>query len=234
MAFPSLNELVAAQNSNNLTNVIKIEGHRLLIAELNVFGGPLAMQRAEFPKQLSQTEVLNKLEIRKTIEEVHIQVHKKIDFLIVMRLYLLGFYVHGDSDVGTWVAYFVDPRLQSKRSALDTSFTLGSTEEADNVKILQSCNGLLLCSAYMLHPEGKLFESRWCLLLVCRVDTGFSEFTIYEMMIGCSVWMVRCRVDIDDFMTPLLEGWSICSRSIVLGEREQDSFLVINLSGKVV
>ncbi|GKA52084.1 hypothetical protein Tco_0745280 [Tanacetum coccineum] len=28
---------------------------------------------------------------------------------------------------------------------MDRSFTLGSTEEADNVKILQSCNGLLLC-----------------------------------------------------------------------------------------
>ncbi|GJS25577.1 hypothetical protein Tco_0454209 [Tanacetum coccineum] len=39
-----------------------------------------------------------------------------------------------------------DPRLQSKKSFLDSSFTLDSTEEADNVKILQSCNGLLLCS----------------------------------------------------------------------------------------
>nr|GEW38069.1 hypothetical protein [Tanacetum cinerariifolium] len=42
------------------------------------------------------------------------------------------------------------------------SFTLGSTEEADNVKILQSCNGLLLC--------GDGFGSR--------------ELTFYEMMIG--------------------------------------------------
>ncbi|GJW97022.1 hypothetical protein Tco_0178830 [Tanacetum coccineum] len=58
----------------------------------------------------------------------------------------------------------------------------------------------------MLHLEGKLFESR------------------------------RYRVDTDEFMTPLPEGWSIRSTvwSIVLGEREDDSFLVINLSGKVV
>ncbi|GKC35387.1 hypothetical protein Tco_1047771 [Tanacetum coccineum] len=28
---------------------------------------------------------------------------------------------------------------------MDRSFTLGSTKEADNLKILQSCNGLLLC-----------------------------------------------------------------------------------------
>ncbi|GJV55958.1 hypothetical protein Tco_1456963 [Tanacetum coccineum] len=39
----------------------------------------------------------------------------------------------------------LDPRIQSKKSDMDRSFTLGSTEEADNVKILQSCNGLLLC-----------------------------------------------------------------------------------------
>ncbi|GJZ98428.1 hypothetical protein Tco_0670881 [Tanacetum coccineum] len=137
MAFPRLQELAAAQNSNSLTDAMSVyierkinedlhfaarlshlwdvfyslvNEHSLLIAELNVFGGPLALQCVEFFKQLSQTEVLKMLEIRKSIAEVHMQVHKKIDFLTVMR-----------------------------------SFTLGSTEEADNVKILQSCNGLLLC-----------------------------------------------------------------------------------------
>ncbi|GJT49493.1 hypothetical protein Tco_0975650 [Tanacetum coccineum] len=35
-------------------------------------------------------------------------------------------------------------------------------------------------------------EVVWCLLLVCRDDTGSREFTIYEMMKGCSVWSVRC------------------------------------------
>nr|GEX51885.1 hypothetical protein [Tanacetum cinerariifolium] len=69
-----------------------------------------------------------------------------------------------------------------------------------------------------------------------RDDIGSSDFTIYEMMKGCSVWSVRYRVDIDDFITPLLEGWSIRSTvwRIVLGEREDDSLLVINLFGKVV
>ncbi|GKC24702.1 hypothetical protein Tco_1026852 [Tanacetum coccineum] len=134
MAFPRLEELAAAQNSNSLTDAMsvyierkinedlyfavrlshlwevlysRVNEHKLLIAELNVFGSPLALQCVEFFKQLSQTEVLNMLEIRKSIAEVHMQVHKKIDFL--------------------------------------KSFTLGSTKEADNVKILQSCNGLLLC-----------------------------------------------------------------------------------------
>ncbi|GJS31690.1 hypothetical protein Tco_0492310 [Tanacetum coccineum] len=89
---------------------------------------------------------------------------------------------------------------------------------------------------HILHLEGKLFDSRGCLLLVRRDDFGSSEFTIYEMMKGSSVWSVRYHVDTDDFMTPLPEGWSIRSTvwSIVLGEREDDSFLVINLSGKVV
>ncbi|GJU19017.1 hypothetical protein Tco_1146983 [Tanacetum coccineum] len=253
----------------------------------------------------------------------------------------------------------LDPRLKLKKSAMDRSFTLGSTEEADNVKILQSCNGLLLCGgsglpvfdyvynpstnqykklpypdcsldnspyyssaglriafdptksphyklvdagrtfcdidiqiyssesgkwslcsdhfnyfsfdhfdsaiywndglhwletknrqlmhyslnikdpnypiittipisqwgmtflksygymdpmqiliqmSYLLHLEGKLFEWRGSLFLVCLDDFGSREFTIYEMTIGCSVWMVR----------------------------EQDLFLVIKLSGKVV
>nr|GEW64207.1 hypothetical protein [Tanacetum cinerariifolium] len=66
--------------------------------------------------------------------------------------------------------------------------------------------------------------------------TVMREFTIYEMTIGCSVWMVRYHVHTNDFMTPIPEGWSISSNvwSIVLGEREQDLFLVIKLSGKVV
>ncbi|GKD82977.1 hypothetical protein Tco_1349816, partial [Tanacetum coccineum] len=89
---------------------------------------------------------------------------------------------------------------------------------------------------HILHLEGKLFDSRGCLLLVHRDDFGSSEFSIYEMMKRSSVWSVRYHVDTDDFMTPLHEGWSIWSTvwSIVLGEREEDSFLVINLSGKVI
>ncbi|GKE00024.1 hypothetical protein Tco_1388007, partial [Tanacetum coccineum] len=81
----------------------------------------------------------------------------------------------------------------------------------------------------------KIFDSRGCLLLVRRDDFGSSEFTIYEMMKGSYVWSVRYHVDTDDFMTPLPEGWSIWSTvwSIILGEREDDSFLVINLSGKL-
>ncbi|GKD60985.1 hypothetical protein Tco_1298494 [Tanacetum coccineum] len=67
-------------------------------------------------------------------------------------------------------------------------------------------------------------------------DIGSREFTIYEMMKGCSVWTVRYVVNTNEFITPLPERWSIRSTvwSIGLGEREEDVFLVINLSGKVV
>ncbi|GJV92479.1 hypothetical protein Tco_1540292 [Tanacetum coccineum] len=207
----------------------------------------------------------------------------------------------------------LDPRINLRKYIIENSFTLGSTKEANKVKILQSCNGLLLCTGlrrhafdyvynsstkvnnalhwletennqlthyklnieysdhpiiaiiqipqilkqginffmsygnilpmiitiqipHILHLEGKLFDFRGCLLFVRRDDFGSSEFTIYEMMKGSSVWSVRYHVDTDDFMTSLPEGWSIRSTvwSIVLGEREDDSFLVINLFGKVV
>ncbi|GJT98559.1 hypothetical protein Tco_1094077 [Tanacetum coccineum] len=61
----------------------------------------------------------------------------------------------------------------------------------------------------MLHLEGKLFESRECLVLVRRDYIGSSEFTIYEMTKGCYVWSIKYIVDTDDFMTSLPEGWSI-------------------------
>ncbi|GJW93603.1 hypothetical protein Tco_0173275 [Tanacetum coccineum] len=95
---------------------------------------------------------------------------------------------------------------------------------------------ILIQMSHLLHLEGKLFEWRGSLFLVCLDDFGSREFTIYETMIGCSVWMVRYHVHTDDFMTPLPEGWSIRSNvwSIVLGEKEQDLFLLIKLSGKVV
>ncbi|GKC32006.1 hypothetical protein Tco_1039300 [Tanacetum coccineum] len=89
---------------------------------------------------------------------------------------------------------------------------------------------------HMLHLEGKLFESLGCLVLVRRDCIGSSKFTIYEMRKGCYGWSSKYIVNTDDFMNPLLKGWSIRSIvwSIVLGEREEDSFLIINLSAKVV
>ncbi|GKD84766.1 hypothetical protein Tco_1355920, partial [Tanacetum coccineum] len=38
----------------------------------------------------------------------------------------------------------LDSRLDSRKSTMDNSF--GSDEEVDHVRILQSCNSLLLCA----------------------------------------------------------------------------------------
>nr|GFA62730.1 hypothetical protein [Tanacetum cinerariifolium] len=65
---------------------------------------------------------------------------------------------------------------------------------------------LLMEITHMLHLERNFFESCGCLLLICRDDIGFTEFTIYETSV-----------------------WSIC-----LGEGEEDDFVVINLSEKVI
>ncbi|GJV19499.1 hypothetical protein Tco_1368519 [Tanacetum coccineum] len=95
---------------------------------------------------------------------------------------------------------------------------------------------LLMELPHMLHLEGKFFESCGCLLLVCRDDIDSTEFTIYEMMKGSSVWSIRYLVNIVQLLNPLPEGWSIRTGvwSICLGEGEVDAFVVINLSGKVV
>ncbi|GJV55959.1 hypothetical protein Tco_1456964 [Tanacetum coccineum] len=148
----------------------------------------------------------------------------------------------------------LDPRINSRKYTIENSFTLGSTKEADKVKILQSCNGLLLYTGsrrhafnYVYNPSTNLFKilleqdyaNDDSILYGCaglRDDFGSSEFTIYEMIKWSSVWSVRYYVNTDDFMTPLPEGWSIRSTvwSTILRERKDDSFLMINLSGKVI
>ncbi|GJV34373.1 hypothetical protein Tco_1394773 [Tanacetum coccineum] len=57
----------------------------------------------------------------------------------------------------------LDSRLHSKKCTMDHSF--GSAEEVDHVRILQSCNGLLLCSGsawpvfyYVYNPSTNLFK----------------------------------------------------------------------------
>nr|GEW82104.1 retrovirus-related Pol polyprotein from transposon TNT 1-94 [Tanacetum cinerariifolium] len=87
-----------------------------------------------------------------------------------------------------------------------------------------------------LYTVTVLFESRRCLLLVCGDDIDSKEFTIYEMVKGCLVKTVRYVVNTDDFMTLLPDRWLIWSTvwSTDLEEIEEDSFLVINIYGKVV
>nr|GEX99637.1 hypothetical protein [Tanacetum cinerariifolium] len=83
---------------------------------------------------------------------------------------------------------------------------------------------LLMKIPHMLHHEGKFVKSCGCLLLVCRDDIGYKEFTIYEMMKGSFVWSVKYFVSIEQLMNPLPEGWSTRTYvwSICLGEGEED------------
>nr|GEW49491.1 hypothetical protein [Tanacetum cinerariifolium] len=76
----------------------------------------------------------------------------------------------------------LDTRIKSRIYTSDKSFTLGYTDAVDNVSILQSCNG-------------KLIESLGCLVLVHRDFIDSSEFTIYEMRKGCSVWSIKHAFD---------------------------------------
>nr|GEW90594.1 hypothetical protein [Tanacetum cinerariifolium] len=74
---------------NNLWDALynRVNERRLFIAELLDFGGPLAFQCAYFLKWLSQNDVLKMSELRKLIVEVHLKVHRKIEFLTVMKFY---------------------------------------------------------------------------------------------------------------------------------------------------
>ncbi|GJW48991.1 hypothetical protein Tco_0080637 [Tanacetum coccineum] len=210
MAFPRLQELATAQNSNSLIDAVsvyikrkinedlhfaaglshlwevlysRVNEHSLLIAELNVFGGPLALQCAEFFKQLSQTEVLKMLEIRKSIAEVHMQVHKKIDFLTVMS------FDHFDSAI-----YWNDGLhwLETEnRQLMHYSLNIEDSDHPIITTIPIPQRGMTFLKSYgYMDPMQILIQM---------------EFTIYEMTIGYYVWMVRYRVHTDDFMTPLPE-----------------------------
>nr|GEV67636.1 hypothetical protein [Tanacetum cinerariifolium] len=150
-------------------------------------------------------------------------------------------------------------QIQSRKGTVENSFTLTSIEAVDNVQIVLSCNGLLLCTGSgaiylngalhwlklndmmdgLMHFKLNIKGHDHPILTSIKFHQGLHqgrEFTIYEMRKGCSVWSIRYLVNTNDFMNPLLEGWSIWSIvwSIVLGEREDDASLVTNLSGKVV
>ncbi|GKA25414.1 hypothetical protein Tco_0711523 [Tanacetum coccineum] len=163
---------------------------------------------------------------------------------------------------------------------MENSFTLASTEAVEKVKIVQYCNGLLLCTQlglptcnYIYNPSTNLFK------MLPAPDYSHADLPLYTssglrmafdptkslnykatgscaricltslvliiltvQSIGALQWLEtkdiqdRYLVNTDDFMNLLSKGWLIWSIvwSVVLGEREEDSCLAINLSGKVV
>ncbi|GKB73898.1 hypothetical protein Tco_0935310 [Tanacetum coccineum] len=147
--------------------------------------------------------------------------------------------------------------ISFKKSVLDSSFTLGSTKEADNIKILQSCIGLLLCigsrrpvfdyvynpstnqSKRLPHPDCSLDNSPYYRSAGLRMAFDPTKSPHYKL-----VDVGRTFYDIDIQIYSSETGkWSLCmdydfgSSEFTIYEmmiREQDSFLVIKLFGKVV
>ncbi|GJV36271.1 hypothetical protein Tco_1408748 [Tanacetum coccineum] len=119
---------------------IRVNELRMLSSELNVFGGPLAVQCAEFLKQLSQTDVLRMLLLRKKIAEVPMQVHKKIYFLTVLSARLKWYDDFSNEDILEY--YFAMPKASNSKvytsSSSKTSkalkFSMVSTSSASKSK----------------------------------------------------------------------------------------------------
>ncbi|GKC84711.1 hypothetical protein Tco_1140428, partial [Tanacetum coccineum] len=92
-----------------------------------------------------------------------------------------------------------------------------------------------------VHYDRKLFKSRDSLLLLCKDYDHSRHLNIYEMKNGYSVWLLKYFVKLDDTMRPY-PTWRMPATywrcrdmlSIVLGERDEDSFMVIELSGKIL
>ncbi|GJR40208.1 F-box protein-like protein isoform X1 [Tanacetum coccineum] len=84
------------------------------------------------------------------------------------------------------------------------------------------------------HWDSKLRESRGCLLLV-YMEFPDSLFDVYEMRNESSGWLLKYTVNLDDTLMQIPEEWSVSSGvcCIVLEDREEDSFMVINISGEV-
>ncbi|GJX38113.1 hypothetical protein Tco_0251416 [Tanacetum coccineum] len=78
---------------------------------------------------------------------------------------LVGIFAHHHRRLFKYEFVSLDPRLESRKSNMHNSFTLGSNEKTYHVNILQSCNGLLLCSGwglsafyYVYNPSINLFK----------------------------------------------------------------------------
>ncbi|GJT54434.1 hypothetical protein Tco_0989488 [Tanacetum coccineum] len=116
-----------------------------------------------------------------------------------------GLFVNHNTSSFHCVFVSLDTRIKSRKYTSDMSFTLGSTKAVDNVNILQSCNGLLLCTNYA-HHDSKFYG---CAGL--RLTFDLTKSPDYKVMVNL-----------------------VHSLEHFLGEREDDSFLVIKLSAKVV
>ncbi|GKE97116.1 hypothetical protein Tco_1581971, partial [Tanacetum coccineum] len=84
--------------------------------------------------------------------------------------------------------------------------------------------------------DGKLLESGGSLLLLSQDDTDSRKFNVFEMKNGSSEWSVKYIVNLNEFTMPFPNSWRIYQHvwAIVSGEREEDSYMIVDLLYKVV
>ncbi|XP_076883788.1 F-box protein At5g07610-like [Bidens hawaiensis] len=83
------------------------------------------------------------------------------------------------------------------------------------------------------YNDKKLFESRGCLLLVCS-QKFLQQLHIYEM-IGWNIgWSLKYRVNLNELLMPFPNTFYSRVRSIVMGDKDEDSFLVMEMCGQIV
>nr|GEU58570.1 hypothetical protein [Tanacetum cinerariifolium] len=111
----------------------------------------------------------------------------------------------------------LDPRLKSKKSVMDRSFTIGSTEEVDNVKILQSCNSLLLCGGsrmpvfdYIYNPSTNQYKKLPAGLRIAFDPTKSPHYKLVDAR------RIFCDIDMQIYSSETSK-WSLCNDS---GSRE--------------
>ncbi|GKC74284.1 hypothetical protein Tco_1120167 [Tanacetum coccineum] len=87
------------------------------------------------------------------------------------------------------------------------------------------------------YGDVKMFESAESLLLICWDYEHLKHLGVYEMRNGFTDWRFKYFVDLKDVLRAFGEThWGIrpSVMCIVLGEREEDSFMMLELDEKVV
>ncbi|GJW01520.1 hypothetical protein Tco_1556771 [Tanacetum coccineum] len=109
----------------------------------------------------------------------------------------------------------------------------GSTKDIADYPVLTNLQTLGFLDG-KAHRDSKLCESSGCLLLVYR-EFPDSLFDVYEMRNESSGWLLKYTVNLGDTIMRFPKRWSVSSTvcCIALEDREEDSFMVINISGQV-
>nr|XP_043608553.1 F-box protein At5g07610-like [Erigeron canadensis] len=93
-----------------------------------------------------------------------------------------------------------------------------------------------------VHYDHKLFVSSGYLILICMVSGQRRKLNVYDMRKGNSRWLIKYVVNLDDVMTLVCATWRMFGnkqgcfsvRCIVLGDKDEDSLIVMDVFGIVI